>query len=133
MTDTADDWPDRDQSGPLRRGLDFGPGTRHGRGDAGRGFSSRSLRRVLNGNGLGLATARDIVREHNGALEVQSAPGAGTRFDIWLPSVPCLAADIHSAMHRAHAGRGVGETVLVLESGPRAPAAARGNPGGTRL
>ena len=67
------------------------------------------------GNGLGLATARDIVREHNGALLVKSTLGAGTRFDIWLPS-----ASSHQPIIVQHtsgnAGRGVGETILVLET-----------------
>jgi CheY-like chemotaxis protein len=66
------------------------------------------------GNGLGLATARDIVREHDGALQVKSALGAGTRFDVWLPSVPSHQPIlVHTS---GTAGRGVGETVLVLEA-----------------
>jgi len=90
--------------------------------DPGRGMDEATLGRIfepffttrLNGNGFGLATAREIVLEHHGALEVQSAPGAGTRFDIWFPSVPSLAP---TSAQRAcgSAGRGIGETVLVLD------------------
>jgi PAS domain S-box-containing protein len=38
------------------------------------------------GSGLGLATAYSMVRRHGGALEVQSAHGAGSTFTIWLPA-----------------------------------------------
>jgi len=91
--------------------------------DSGRGMDEATLERIFepffttrsNGNGLGLATARDIVREHDGALEVRSALGSGTRFDIWLPSVRS-----HEPIPVQHASstatRGVGETVLVLET-----------------
>ncbi|WP_161992825.1 two-component system VirA-like sensor kinase [Aureimonas leprariae] len=37
------------------------------------------------GTGLGLATAQEIVRESGGAFDVDSAPGQGSRFDVWLP------------------------------------------------
>jgi CheY-like chemotaxis protein len=67
------------------------------------------------GNGLGLATVRDIVREHDGAVEVRSAPGAGTRFDIWLPSIPFHEPNCVQ-LAPGVAGRGIGETVLVLEA-----------------
>ncbi|MGY4368684.1 signal transduction histidine kinase [Bradyrhizobium sp. LB1.3] len=91
--------------------------------DSGRGMDEATLSRIFepffttrpNGNGFGLATARDIVLEHDGTLEVQSAPGAGTRFDIWLPSVPSLAP-ISIQRASGSADRGIGETVLVLEA-----------------
>ena len=38
------------------------------------------------GTGLGLALARGIVEGHGGAIGVESAPGAGTRFVIELPA-----------------------------------------------
>lgn len=37
------------------------------------------------GTGLGLAISYDIIRRHNGRIEVDSTPGTGTTFHIWLP------------------------------------------------
>jgi signal transduction histidine kinase len=43
------------------------------------------------GSGLGLAIARSIVQEHGGRIEVQSTPGLGSTFTVFLPSIPALA------------------------------------------
>jgi PAS domain S-box-containing protein len=40
-----------------------------------------------NGTGLGVPIAAEVVRAHEGALHLDSAPGAGTRFVILLPVV----------------------------------------------
>src|SRR5882672_7354201 len=91
--------------------------------DPGRGMDEATLERMFEpffttraeGNGLGLATVREIVGEHNGAVGVQSAVGAGTRFDIWLPAVSSqVPIPIQNAP--AIARRGFGEAVLVLET-----------------
>jgi signal transduction histidine kinase len=37
------------------------------------------------GAGLGLATAYGVVRQHHGSIKVQSQPGTGTKFTIYLP------------------------------------------------
>ncbi|MBC7546002.1 MAG: PAS domain S-box protein [Candidatus Sericytochromatia bacterium] len=41
-----------------------------------------------NGNGLGLASAYAIIRKHDGYIDVDSGPGTGTTFTIYLPAAP---------------------------------------------
>ena len=38
------------------------------------------------GSGLGLAICREIVAQHKGRIEVESSPGKGTTFNLWLPA-----------------------------------------------
>jgi len=76
-----------DDSGVWIRVRDSGPGiaseeqerifTPFYRGSTGRRFP--------HGMGLGLSIARDLVAAHGGRIEVQSTPGTGSAFTIWLP------------------------------------------------
>jgi signal transduction histidine kinase len=70
-----------------------GPFVRITVSDSGGGMAPDILERIFDpffttkllGRGLGLASVHAIIREHHGALWVQSAPGCGTTFHIWLP------------------------------------------------
>jgi signal transduction histidine kinase len=88
--------------------------------DNGSGFDEDVARRLfepffttrLAGTGLGLATVHEIVRDYDGAMNVQSKPGHGSRFEAWLPATAADAAGFDPAMLPL----GRGETVLVVES-----------------
>jgi signal transduction histidine kinase len=91
--------------------------------DPGPGMDEATLERIFepffttrpDGNGLGLATVREIVEQHGGAVGVRSGLNAGTRFDIWLPSgEPDEPVSIQNGPDLAL--RGAGETVLVLDT-----------------
>jgi PAS domain S-box-containing protein len=63
--------------------------------DTGEGINPEHLTRIFDpyfttkqsGTGLGLAAVYSIVKKHRGHIEVDSQPGQGTTFRIWLPAV----------------------------------------------
>ena len=66
--------------------------------DTGVGMSEEVRRRIFEpffttkpvgkGTGLGLSLSYSIVQKHAGRIEVESAPGEGTRFRVWVPIKP---------------------------------------------
>jgi signal transduction histidine kinase len=46
------------------------------------------------GTGLGLAIVKSIAEAHGGRVEVESAPGRGTTFTVWLPAAPDLPRSV---------------------------------------
>lgn len=44
-----------------------------------------TTKRHEGGTGLGLAIINGIVKDHNGAISVKSAPGQGSVFDVYIP------------------------------------------------
>lgn len=62
--------------------------------DEGRGMDAAILARIFDpffttrgraGTGLGLSICQNLVSRQGGTMTVESRPGAGTRFTIWLP------------------------------------------------
>jgi CheY-like chemotaxis protein len=89
--------------------------------DTGRGIDEATFERIfepffttrLAGCGLGLATTREIVRDHGGAINVCSAPGVGSCFEVWLPCISASATVPHDKLSNLSLGRS--ETVLVVD------------------
>ncbi len=64
--------------------------------DQGIGIPEEHLKKVFDpffttkqkGSGLGLSSSFSIVRRHNGALQVESRLGGGTKIHVYLPALP---------------------------------------------
>jgi signal transduction histidine kinase/ActR/RegA family two-component response regulator len=90
--------------------------------DSGPGMSAEQVERIFEpffttkpfgaGTGLGLSLVHGIVLDHGAALEVDSHPGSGTTFTVYLPLTDGEPAEEPAP---ARAPPGNGETILVVD------------------
>ena len=108
----------------LGAGLTPGAYARLTVSDTGRGMDAETRARIFEpffttkpvgeGTGLGLAVAHGIIAAHGGVIRVQTAPGEGSVFEIYLPrSASTRAAG--RALPLASAHHGHGENVLYID------------------
>jgi CheY-like chemotaxis protein len=83
-----------------------------------------TTKRVGEGTGLGLSIVQGIVQSHGGGIELSSAPGTGTTFDIYWPAT-AERAPFSSAPPSSSALRGRGQRVLVVDDEHSVALAAR--------
>jgi signal transduction histidine kinase len=76
-------------------------------------FTTRSAQ---SGTGLGLAVVHGVVAEVGGAIDVQSIPGKGARFTLYLPECPDAPDPKVSSPDSAIGG--AGQTLLVVDDEP---------------
>src|SRR3989339_271944 len=64
------------------------------------------------GHGLGLATCFSIINRHGGCIDVESEPGIGSTFHVYLPAFVESALSVPEKPKTEHKGSG---TVLVMD------------------
>jgi CheY-like chemotaxis protein len=94
--------------------------------DTGLGMSEDTKRRVFEpffttkeigkGTGLGLSTVFAVVRRMGGSVGVESTPGEGTTFTLYLPVVILDAAA--KLKEEEAAVPGLGQTILIVDDDP---------------
>jgi signal transduction histidine kinase/AmiR/NasT family two-component response regulator len=75
-----------------------------------------TTRQPNHGTGIGLTVVRNILLRMNGALEVDSRLGAGTKMTVYWPAVAtAVLPDAHRPAARGLQTTGTGETILVVD------------------
>lgn len=94
--------------------------------DTGAGMDEETLAQLFtpffttktSGTGLGLVSCKRIVESLGGTISVASEPGAGTRFDLWLPVATQAPEDAQAEPALAKPGQGE-RILLVMREGAR--------------
>ena len=55
-----------------------------------------TTKEIGKGTGLGLSISYKIIQKHGGKVSVESSPGHGTKFKVWLPLTPPAEANFES-------------------------------------
>jgi two-component system, cell cycle sensor histidine kinase and response regulator CckA len=107
-----------------RVGLPAGPLVRLDVADTGTGMSDDVMAHIFDpffttkpkgrGTGLGLAMVYGVITQAGGSIDVQSTPGAGSRFRILLPAAEASGSELKSSPGALQTGGGR-ETVLFVE------------------
>ena len=93
--------------------------------DEGVGLEEQQLVRIFEpfytskevGNGLGLAIVHGILLDHNGAIEVQSQPGVGTSFTVYLP-LSIVKEEPKMVRDSSVKAIGIGKKILIVDDQP---------------
>ncbi|HSO59847.1 MAG TPA: response regulator [Desulfobacterales bacterium] len=106
-----------------RIGIKMGPHLHLVVQDDGVGMDASVLERIFEpyfttqepgkGTGLGLSVIHGIVKNHGGFITVESRPGQGSSFHVYLPTIDEMAQDIEVEIHATETGGG--ERILLVD------------------